>query len=210
MTKVFFKPWVGDNYGPDGMFGKKILVVAKNHICDGCGDCGKTEMAKECAEFTTTECIEKLLAGEAGKWGNSFKKFERSLVNYETKPEDTRKIWHSLAFYNYVQTTSTDGPRKDPAWEDFRDSADAFFEVLDDLKPDLILVWGVTTMYDNLPGERWEDGNPLTVEGRPIKNGYYQLANGNKARVLWVYDPSWGYSWDHWHKVIATEVTVKP
>ena len=100
-----------------------------------------------------------------------------------------------------------DDSRKSPEWVDFRDSEEAFFEVIDELQPDLIIAWGVTRMYDLLPGgERWRKGEPLEIDGYNVKNGYYRLANGKETRVLWVYHPSTGYSWDWWHHVIKTEL----
>ena len=78
---------------------------------------------------------------------------------------------------------------------------------MDDLQPNMNITWGVTRMYDLLPGgERWRKGEPLEIDGYNVKNGYYRLANGKETRVLWVYHPSTGYSWDWWHHVIKTEL----
>lgn len=46
------------------------------------------------------------------------------------------------------------------------------------------------------------DGEEMKVDDYPIKNGYYSLDGGKKARVICVYHPSAGYAWDYWHKVI--------
>lgn len=206
MKNVFFKPWVGEDYPSGGIFGKRILILGEAHLCGGCHNCGKVENAEECADFTSTNCIDVLLSGETASWTPTFRKFERSLVNHPTDLEDSRKIWNSVAFYNYIQR-AMDGSRKSPEWVDFRNSEDAFFEVIDELKPDLIIVWGVTRMYDSLPGgDRWCEREPLEIDGYPVKNSFYRLSNGNEARVLWVYHPSAGYSWDWWHKVIKTEL----
>ena len=206
MGKVFFKPWIGDKYHSGGIFDKKILVLWEAHICVGCDKCGNIGNVDECADFTTTHCMDVIMSGETDSWTGTFHKFEKSLVGHDTNLEESRNIWNSVAFYNYVQK-SADQSRIQPDWVDFRDSADAFFEVIDELQPDLIIVWGVTRMYDNMPGgERWRDGEELVIEGYKVKNGYYRLSNGKEARVLWVYHPSAGYSWDWWNKVISTEL----
>ena len=58
-------------------------------------------------------------------------------------------------------------------------------------------------MYDNLPGgERWRGGDELVIDGYKVKNGYYRLSDAKETRVLWLYHPSTGYSWDWWHKAI--------
>ena len=207
MKNVFFKPWIGKDYESGGIFGKKILVLGEAHVCDGgCEDCGRVEDADECADFTSSNCIELLQQGHSDSWTPTFRKFERSLVGHRTEADESSRIWDSVAFYNYVQK-AVDKSRKSPEWLDFRNSADAFFEVIDKLQPELIIVWGVTRMYNNLPsGERWREGASLTIDSYEVRNGYYQLANGKETRVLWVYHPSTAYSWEWWHKVIKTEL----
>ena len=206
MKKVFFKPWIGKDYDSGGIFSKKILDLGEAHLCDECENCGHAENAEECADFTSSDCIEVLLSGKTDSWTGTFRKFERSLVNHETDLDESRRIWHSLAFYNYMQK-ATSAARKTPEWVDFRDSEDAFFEVIDELQPNLIIVWGATRMYELLPGgERWREGEPLEIDGYSIKNGYYRLADGKETRVLWIYHPSTAFSWDWWHKVIKTEI----
>ena len=190
MQNVFFKPWIGKDYDTGGIFGKKILVLGEAHICNaGCEGCGKVEDADECANFTSKKCIEVLLNGKTDFWTGGFRKFERSLVNHDTNLDECRKIWNSLAFYNYIQKP-VDESRKMPEEVDFRAAEVPFFEVLDELKPDLILVWGVTRMYEKLPGgERWRGGEELEIDGYNVKNGYYRLDNGYEVRVLWLYHP---------------------
>lgn len=207
MENVFFKPWVGRDYDSGGIFGKKILALGEAHVCDaGCKDCGKVENAKECADFTSSNCIEVLLNGERASWTGTMRKFERSLVNHDTDLEESRSIWNSIAFYNYIQKAQ-ESSRKAPEWVDFLNSEKPFFEVIDELRPNLILVWGVTRMYYNFPnGDRWREGDDLIIDGYKVKNGYCRLADGKEARVLWLYHPSAGYSWDWWHKVINTEL----
>ena len=206
MKNVFFKPWIGKDFESCGIFGKKILVLGEAHLCGGCEDCGKVDNAEECADFTSKDCVKLLLDGHSASWTGAFRKFERSLTGHETTLDESRKIWDSVAFYNYVQK-AMDSSRKAPEWIDFRNSEDAFFEVIDELRPDLIIVWGATRMYDLLPGgERWREGDELVIDNYKVNNGYYRLSDGKETRVLWVYHPSAGYSWDWWHKVIKTEL----
>ncbi len=201
MEKVFFKPWIGSNYETGGIFKKKILVLGEAHICGGCGECGKSENAEECGDFTTSSCMDVILAGERAPWTATFRKFEKSLAGHDTSLDESRAIWNSVAFYNYVQK-SLDASRKSPEWVDFSNSKDAFFEVLDKLHPDLIIVWGVTRMWSNMPSDGWEEGDEMLVGGCPVKNGWYTLTDGHRVRAIWVYHPSSGYSWDWWHEVI--------
>lgn len=194
-----------------GIFGKKILVLGEIHICDSedCdrNKCGKAEKRRECGNFTSNVTIDTLLNGETAKWTGSFRKFERSLVGHYTDVEDSKRIWNSVAFYNYIQRAmpAYEG-RIAPTPENFAVSEKAFYEVLEELQPDLIIAWGVTRMYDNRPSEGWEAGPDMIVDEYAIPNGYYTLRDGHRVRIIFVYNPSSGYSWDWWHKVIKSEL----
>lgn len=206
MGKIFFKPWIGKDYVNGGIFGKKILVVGESHYCGDCPECGNLTEANDCSDFTTEHCIKPLLEGYKAGWTGTFHKFERSLVGHEVDLQESRRIWNSVAFYNYIQKALS-GPRVSPASADFRNAETAFFETLDILKPELVIVWGVGRMFDNMPGgKRWRNGETLKVDGYAVKNGYYSLGNEEETRVLWIYHPSAGYSWDWWYKVINTEL----
>lgn len=177
------------------------MVLGDSHYCDNdCSDCGIHHHGN-CSEFTP-EVVKAYLDqnNEREEWMSTYLKFERSLVNHETTPEESARIWDSLLFYNYLQL-AMQRPRQAGTSEQYRDARAPFFEVLDEYQPDLLIVWGVR-LWNNLPSERWVDGKDIEVDGYPIKNGYYQLANGKTVRVICVYHPSVGYSWDYWHRVI--------
>lgn len=202
MEHVFFKPWVGKNYEKRGFNDKKILVIGESFYCS----------EEEAVATLTTNIVEDYLAirkGEYrdnnGSWTNTYLKFERSLKGKETNPEESREIWNSIAFYNYLQVPMS-GARESGSPVDYKNAEKAFFEVLNKLQPDLIIVWGVGKLFNNLPEDRWTWGKPLNVEGRDINNGYYQLNNKNEVRCIAVYHPSVGYSWDKWYKVIKSQL----
>ena len=204
MEHVFFKPWVGKNYETGGIFSKKILVLGESHTCGGCNQCG-LKYGTECEDVNTIHDMELLLDGHTDTWTPTFRKFERSLVNEITTLERSREIWNSVVFFNYLQV-SMDYSRKGGTPEDYKEGGVAFLEVINELQPDLIIVWGTSRLYYKLPDKDWIPGEKLEIEGRNILNGYYQLKNGKKSRVIAVYHPSTGYSWDLWYKVIAHEL----
>ena len=217
MEHVFFRPWVGEDYSTGGIFKKKILVVGESHYCgnEECeGNCGfLVSSDEECYEFTNNT-LKKYLSGYKDTWTPTYRKFERSLyVNEDgtTTLEDSNKIWQSIAFFNFLQVAMTKA-RKAGTNEDYEEGQKAFLEVIEELQPDLIIVWGVR-LFEKLPGikDGWIWGDLLEFEWndgqkKKINNGYYQLKNEKKSRVIAVYHPSVGYSWDWWHKVIATEL----
>lgn len=207
MEHVFFKPWIGKNYQNGGIFKKKILVLGESHYCgnENCNSkCGFRDFPDGGCEDFTYDRVMDYLSGSAGMWANTFKKFERSLVNKPTTAEESREIWESVAYFNFLQVAMTE-TRTAGSYEDYIEGQRAFLEVIKDLQPDLIIVWGIR-LYGHLPNERWIQGEPLVVDNYSVKNGYYQQKQGKKSRVIAVYHPSVGYSWDWWYKVIATQL----
>lgn len=198
---VFFHPWVGARYSSGGIFGKRIMVLGDSHYCDEeCTACG---VGSNCdCNALTIKTILKYLDSSAPRegWMSTYLKFERSLVNHETTPEESRKVWDSLLFYNFLQV-AMQGPRQAGTPEQYRAAAGPFFSVLNQYQPDLLIVWG-KRLWTNLPDVDWCDGPDIQVDGYQVDNGYYRLENGRKVRVICVYHPSVGYSWDYWNKVI--------
>lgn len=177
------------------------MVLGDSHYCgEPCMECGIKVNCK-CNEFTTQVINEYLdHNNEREGWMSTYLKFERSLVNHETTPEESVKVWNSLLFYNFLQV-AMHGPRQAGTTEQYRSAKGPFFAIIDKYQPDLLIVWGVR-LWKNLPSERWIDGEDIQVDGYIINNGYYQLSNGRKVRAICVYHPSASYNWDYWYKVI--------
>lgn len=199
---IFFHPHIGSAFRHASMFPKRILVLGESHYCaDACADCG-SQQHPECAGFTRKVVADYLNPfNDREGWMNTYLKFERSLVGHETTPDESRRIWDSIAFYNYLQV-ALGGPREAGSAEQYQAAAEPFFAVLDQLQSELLIVWG-KRLWDHLPScERWQDGETVIVEGYDVQNGYYRLANGKRVHAFCVYHPSAGYDWAYWHKVI--------
>ena len=200
MSNIFFQPFVGKDYDKGGIFGKRIMILGESHDCEGCLDCGIQSKHPECMGFTQGVVKDYLEKEERQDRMRTFVKFERSLVGEETDRAMSRKIWDSVVFYNYLQV-AMGGPREAGSALQYQQASKAFFEVLDKYQPEVLIVWG-HQLWRNLPEERWIEGEELVVEGQDIWNGAYRLANGKRVKALAVYQPSVGYSWDFWHRVI--------
>lgn len=200
---VKFLPWIGKEYNNGGIFKKRILVLGESFYCSD----------EEVCEELTTKTVKNYLDirnGEdlpnKGNWTNTYLKFERSLVNKQTDKYDSEQIWNSIAFFNYLQVNLYES-REAGKDEDYIQAQKAFIEVINQLKPELIIVWGTTRMYDSLPSTNWEDGEKYVVEGYPVLNGRYILSDGNIVKIIFVYHPSTGYSWEWWYNnVISREL----
>lgn len=202
MKNVRFNPWIGEKYYTSGFLGKRILIIGESFYCS----------EEEAIATLTDKIVTDYLAirnGEFrknnGGWIKTYLKFERSLIGKESTPEESQETWNSIAFYNYLQVLMS-GARESGSIIDYKNAEIAFFEVINELQPDLIIVWGVGKLFNNLPEDRWTWGKPFDVDGWDINNGYYQLNNGKQTRCIAVYHPSTGYQWDWWHKVIKSQL----
>jgi len=202
MSAVFFSPRIGKDYARGGIFGKRILALGESHYCGtGCADCGECGKHPECSDFTTKVvnwCLDPSVERE--RWMNTYLKFERSLVGHETTPVESRKIWDSIAFYNFLQV-AMGGAREAGTNQQYRAASEPFMQILEELQPDVLIVWGVR-LWNNIPNRNWADGSKVAVDGYDVQNGYYTLSSGKKVKVVCVYHPSVGYDWSFWHKVI--------
>lgn len=63
------------------------------------------------------------------------------------------------------------------------------------------VVWG-KRLWDKMPGERWQDGEAIVVDGCSTATGAYLLNNGRRVKAMAVNHPSVGYSWDYWYRVL--------
>ena len=201
-NNIFFMPYIGKDYANGGLFGKRTMILGESHYCDGgCCDCGNCRLYKQCANFTQNVLCDFLdESKERQKWMRTFVKFERSLVGEKTDWALRRKIWDSVMFYNYLQVAMT-GPRKAGTSAQYKQAANAFFDVINENEPECIIVWG-KRLWNNMPNERWQDGDDIVVDGYHAATGYYLLRNGKRVKVVAVYHPSGGYSCSYWYRVI--------
>ena len=107
-----------------------------------------------------------------------------------------------MVFYNYLQA-AMGGPREAGTNRQYEEAAEPFFEVLEQYRPQYVIVWG-SRLWGYMPaGERWSWNADIVVDGNINKCGNYALNDGTKVKITPVNHPSVGYSWDFWHKVIA-------
>jgi len=205
MKNCFFKPFVGSAYASGGIFGKRVMILGESHYCEEkCADCGNATTHPECCALTNGVVGDYLNESlDRQPWMSTYLKFERSLVGHETDWAERRKIWNSVVFYNYLQVAMS-GTREEGTARQYEEAAESFFEVLEKYRPQYVIVWG-SRLWGNMPaGERWSWNADIVVDGNANKCGNYALKDGTKVKIMPVYHPSVGYSWDYWHKVIST------
>lgn len=217
LENVFFLPYVGNKYenglilkedetieaGTEENKGLKVMVLGESHYCgDECAECGLASTCEKegCRNFTLdvlTYYLDYLKGKEVFEpWMNTFTKFGKALTGKDERPTE---IWKSLLFYNYVQR-AMNATRTSPSSEDFENSQNAFFEVLEAYKPNIIICWG-KRLYNKLPN-KGSKGEDIETEFEFIETWIYNISNNQKSLVIPIYHPSAGFDWNYWHEVI--------
>lgn len=187
MENVKFLPWVGNRYeegvlgynangeivyGSNGMRSVRVMVLGESHYC--------ANPETEAVSSITIDVISDIIdpSSEHEPYKNTYTKFAKSVIGSFDELSDMAKsdFWNHVIFYNYVQTAIS-GARVAPTNEEFKDSKQAFVEVLSKYKPDIVIAWG-SRLYNNLPqmGKQLPD--------LEIKQGEY----AGKATELWSYE----------------------
>lgn len=199
MSRVMFLPWIGTEY-QQGIKGKKVLVLGESHYCANEGDAVPT---------LTQEIIMDLFNPNSPHEGykNTYTKFAKAIAGTDLDYKGKEKVWNSLAFYNYVQVPIS-GARVAPTAQEFRAAESALFEVLEQLQPDYVIVWG-NRLYDNLPNTGAQGKEVIMSETDLHEVWCYTLSNQKIVPMLRMTHPSAAYSWDYWHEVINMFLTTK-
>lgn len=198
MAKINFLPWIGEHYYKTGFAGKRILVLGESHYCQNVSDA---------SEDITRRVIMDLFdsTSEHEAYKNTYTKFAQALLGRgELSFADKELFWNSVAFYNYVQVPIS-GPRVAPTRENFRNSEAAFFEVIEMLRPDIIIVWG-HRLYNNLPNGGLQGDDLKAPDGQWIETWRYFLSDRKEVKVIPIMHPSSFFSPEFWHKFLSVVI----
>ena len=155
MSDVFFRPYIGNSYY-QGIQGKKILVLGACFYCPKTeciyfDKCTNTSIKNSspyddiCPEYKANGiCLHDEPTNSIENGYSTYKTFAKGLFdivgdnNYES-------IWSHLAFTNYVQfflPSNGENFRTTRANDLSERDFDAFIDVVKDLSPDIVIVWG--------------------------------------------------------------------
>lgn len=187
----YFKPWIGSGYKQAH---NRILIIGDSHYCGGCETCGVHGMCSpkemcECNNFTRNTIRAyldfRMGTGSKENWmTKTFYPFDKIFFGKEEVTiEESLKLWNNVAFYNFLQTAYVkEADNTKYATRDYTLSVPLAFEIIQELRPDLIIVWG-NRAYNSLPSADWENGSDYY-------NGYYKLNNQHIAYCFRIYHPS--------------------
>ncbi|MGA3172549.1 MAG: hypothetical protein ABSE62_16225 [Chthoniobacteraceae bacterium] len=193
-TTINFLPWRGENYDI-GRSGKRILILGESHY--NWDSNYRIEDDPEVTKRIIKEQIDETFTAKF--WTNIAIMF----LGKKPTPEEKRDFWHSVAFYNYVQYSAGEKPRIAPGADKFENSEPAFYEVLDTLKPQLLVVLGYR-LWEHVPGTGWESG-PAIESKENVGTGCYKYSEGS-CFVVGVKHPSSGFNGLKWNPVITEAI----
>ncbi len=117
----------------------------------------------------------------------SFSNFEDSLMSMRPNKMQRIAIWNSLLFYSYNQKLfCLRGNKPEP--NDCAVNERAFFEAIEQYRPDYIVVWGGKT-FGLMPDNHFRWGENIQMEGGIHRFGFYDLNDGISVKVIPIYHP---------------------
>lgn len=128
-----FKPWAPE--GADWA-GLRLLIVGESHYDEGL-------KYSPSEQWEHTHYVVRRYGAEAHETTAFFRRITQTFIDGASgePDEDYRAFWRRACFCNYVQEFVPDTPGKNKvSREMIRSSGPAFHEMLDDLRPDAVLV----------------------------------------------------------------------
>lgn len=192
-----FEPFVGDEYSNGFRHGLKLLLLGESHYQkDPPYDPAIHDLPAYTLPFTTRVVKEDFLGMTDGRssfenkfiWG----RLHRMLTGKEDPTKaDAMDAWSRIAYGNYIQHfVGKDAKAQKRAWH-WESGKKALPELLEQLAPDRVLVFGKTTWnYLNNTGDKWLSES-WAVDGQ--KRGLWGLSSQDRLiPTTWIYHPSWG------------------
>ena len=186
--EVKFLPRVGKLYD-HSRWGKRVMVLGESHYCDPAD-----------ATSDMTQVIFEWMFNPSAKfeyWMNTFTKFASALSGQKESRFSSEAVWDEVFFYNFIQEPIS-GPRQAPTEEQRIAAQGAFLEVIEHYRPDLVLAWSHSRVYDYLPNVGHQGADCCGVE-----TWIYPLSDGHEVRVLPVQHPASAFSPSEWHRTIS-------
>lgn len=186
--KIYFLPWIGDQYEP-GFCGRRFLLLGESHYA--CWDGQRHDLGPTSTRVGVTDVVTR----QDG--ARFYKNIEQALLNEERLngwcPGGGPALWNHFAFYNYVQSPVLGPPRTRPSQQQFDDSLALFTAVLEALRPERVLVCGKRL---------WGKMATTQVQAHHDVQAY-ELSDRSRVWCLAIKLPSCGgFSWRRTHPLI--------
>jgi len=186
---VFFEPWIGPQY-EDSWFNIRLLLLGESHY-------GKE--SEQIPTFTR-DLIKRYVTHD---WSHKFFTILGQTVFGRPHTEFARAdVWEHVCFYNFVQKIVV-LPRRTPTDLERRNASLAFFELLNALKPELVICCG-WRLHSWLP-DTWEIGIDYNCGGKLIHSRFYDCGADYYSEIVPIQHPSSRqFDWSQWHDLFQS------
>ncbi len=130
-----FKPWKGNEYECNGLFGVKILILGKYHY-------GRDNEQN----IFTGKVVKDVMSGIRKR----FFTITQRMVTLDKKgakisPKNREAFWNKVAFCNYIQDYVGEkyDSKKSPTEKMWNNAKEPFIQTIEELQPDVLIVLGV-------------------------------------------------------------------
>ncbi|PKP13226.1 MAG: hypothetical protein CVU08_06465 [Bacteroidetes bacterium HGW-Bacteroidetes-3] len=176
MRITHFDTWIGSSYFEKLLCNKRILILGESHYGDGDAD-------------KSVQLIEETINGN---FSHSFyTKIALSFLEENAAADLSLKrkqfFWNAVAYNNFVQE-HLDASRQSPSNAMWERGRQAFYEILQETKPDFVFVCGYR-LWEQLP--KTHQQIQLKTDGYHIANYNFEGVNANCLRIK---HPSSNYS----------------
>jgi hypothetical protein len=206
---VKINPWVGGQYGSSELFNGPLLVVGESEYQAIDGQPPSRHDTQWCVRHVIKDDIHLLLGQK--KRGAFWTKTASLLLGH--KPLDAKeraRFWHSVAYYNFIQTQAGSGSRVRKKREVWLGAQEAFREVLRKLNPEYVVVLGFENWYHR--GQH--DSRGLYVKSQPpVQSKWSDLrqtlsykTEKGEALAVAVKHPSTGFNSQEWHDWLRSAI----
>ena len=204
MDNLKWEPYIGKKF-EKGISQKKILIVGESHYHNG-----SEKSILKINKSNFTKIVIEEMAVKKEYWSTKFfQNFHKTFVGSDNFKGES--LWDYLAFYNFIQRPMSTNKER-PNNSDFIKGWSSFFEVLDNLKPDICIFLGTTsshyfskfkkkrTDFKTLEFKRMDKvGNSYPRYAKIIKSDY-------RIDLYFLKHTSSYYSWKKWRGFLQRNI----
>jgi|AntRauTorcE11898_2_1112593.scaffolds.fasta_scaffold07830_2 hypothetical protein len=187
MNNIKIKPWVGNNYSSPKYNSHSILILGESHYGEN------PKVSSDCTINLVQGYINRAL--DRSTFWTHVAQFV-SGIHHTSKEFDRNEIWNDFGFYNYIQSIVGNEPRVETELKQYRESEDAFFQVIEENKPEIVIALGSRLFSRMYPLYK----KKISINGK-TKGRLYEI-NDDEFICASVRHPSAGFSYKKYHPMI--------
>jgi hypothetical protein len=172
--KVRFIPWIGCNYESGKIFPQRILVLGESHYTKKYLNEPQINTRNYTRHIMQLWAVQKNATFYSKVRNLILRASKRSVEGYHDRKQ-RQNFWDSVAYYNFVQEYVGSSSRVRPKSQHWTEASDAFWEVLECLKPDVCIVLG-DELWKHLPNKTEVDESTEISIRRFVVGGHVTIA----------------------------------